>query len=284
MRMHRRACLACLAGALAGCSSGGNAGRRSDETVTPAPVPDGRSAPVTAAGELAPAATGDAHVEALSGGSARFAAEYLAGRAEQPFDLARILATVDGGAFTYRRFDIRELDRGTVTRTFKGIWYEDGEAVGRFFDGGNQSLQFEAEEFAPPPAVDRYDRERVVALLSAFAPAVTAVDGGYEMAADGVAAPARLPIPEGLDGSENGRLRGRVGDDGVVTELSALFGVPPSRAGSDPAPITYRLAVTDRGSTVVERPDAEETLEWYRRLKNESPVPADAAQVERPDW
>ena len=284
MRMHRRACLACLAGALAGCSSGGDAGRRSDETVTPAPIPDGRSAPVTAGGELAPAATGDAHVEALSGGSARFAVEYLAGRAEQPFDLARILATVDGGAFTYRRFDIRELDRGTVTRTFKGIWYEDGEAVGRFFDGGNQSLQFEAEEFAPPPAVDRYDRERVVALLSAFAPAVTAVDGGYEMAADGVAAPARLPIPEGLDGSENGRLRGRVGDDGVVTELSALFGVPPSRAGSDPAPITYRLAVTDRRETTVERPDAARTLKWYRTLQSESPVPDGVAEIALPDW
>ena len=116
-----------------------------------------------------------------------------------------------------------------------------------------------------------------------FSPA-SSPSGMGNRAADGVAAPARLPIPDGLDAGENGRLRGRVGDDGMVTELSVLFGLPPSRAGSDPTPVTYRLAVTDRGSTVVERPDAEETLGWYRELKNESPVPEDAARVERPDW
>ena len=278
--MRRRAYLACLASALAGCSTRRDPGDRPDGTVTPAPVPGGRSSPV-AGGELAPAAVGDAHVEALSGASARLTVEYLAGRAEQPFDLARALATVDGGTFTHRRFDVRRLDSDTVARTFRGLWYEDGEAVVRFFEDGNRSTYFETDEFTPPSAADRYDRDRLVTLLSAFEPAVTETGDGYELTAERVASPARLPMPEGLEGGESGKLRARLGADGVVAELSARFGVPPSRAGSDPTPITCRLAVTDRGETTVERPDAAGTLEWYRSLKSESPVPGQTARTER---
>ena len=278
--MRRRAYLACLAGTLAGCSNQRDPGGRPDGTVTPAPVPGGRSSPVTG-GELAPAAVGDAHVEALSGASARLAVEYLAGRAEQPFDLARALATVDGGTFTHRRFDVRQLDSGTVARTFRGLWYEDGEAVVRFFEEGNRSAYFETDEFTPPSAADRYDRDRLVALLSAFDPTVTETGDGYELTAERVASPARLPMPEGLEGGESGKLRARLGADGVVAELSASFGVPPSRAGSDLTPVTYRLAVTDRGETTVERPDAAGTLDWYRSLKNESPVPEQTTRAER---
>ena len=123
-------------------------------------------------------------------------------------------------------------------------------------------------------------------LLAAFGPSATddGDEGGYGLAADEVAAPDRLPTPPGTDGSERGELRGRLAADGVVAELSAVFGVPPSRAGSDPTVVTYQLAVTDRGSTVVERPDAAGTMEWYRELRDESPVPEDATRVERPDW
>jgi hypothetical protein len=42
--------------------------------------------------------------------------------------------------------------------------------------------------------------------------------------------------------------------------------------------------VTDHGETTVERPDAARTLEWYRTLQTESPVPETATEIARPDW
>ena len=283
--MDRRAYLggvASVASLLAGCSSSDGGG--ATPTVTPAPVPAGGSDPVAVAGELDPATLGDAHVDALSGGSARVAVEYKAGRREQPFDLARTLATVDGGAFTYRVFAIRELEFGAVTRAFRGLWYEDGEAVVRFGDESTRSVHLEPDDLTPPSPADRFDRDRLVAVLSAFRPSVTDEGDGNAVTAESVADPARLPTPRGLDGGETGRLRGRLDADGVVAELAALFAVPPSRAGSDPAPVTYRLAVTDRRETTVERPDAARTLEWYRTLQSESPVPDGVAEIARPDW
>jgi len=283
--MDRRAYLAGVAGVaspLAGCSSG--EGGQAPSTVTPAPVPAGGSGPVTAGGEFDPPAVGDAHVDALADGSARVAVEYLAGRKEQPFDLARILATVDGTAFTVRVFAIRELEVGAVTRAFRGLWYEDGEAVVRVGDESSRSVHREPDDLTPPSPADRFDRDRLVALLSAFGPSVTDDGDGYRLTAESVAIPARLPTPQGLDGGETGKLRGGIDADGVVAELAALFAVPPSRAGSDPAPMTYRLAVTDRGEMTVERPDATRTLEWYRSLENESPVPDGVAEIARPDW
>ena len=288
--MRRRRYLAGLAGVaspLAGCSGGGNADAGGDDgtgrTVTPAPVPDGATASV-ADGRVMPAAVGDAHVEALSRGSATVAVEYTAGREAQPFDLARLLATVDGGAFTHRLFDIREPENGAVARRFRGFWYENGEAVVRVVEEGEEPRYFESEAFTPPPAAERFDRARLVDLLAAFGPSATDNGDGYGLAADEVAAPDRLPTPRETDGSERGELRGRLAADGAVAELSAVFGVPPSRAGSDPTVITYRLAVTDRGSTAVERPDAAGMMGWYRELRDGSPVPEDATRVERPDW
>jgi len=281
--MDRRAFLGGVAGGaslLAGCSTGGDGG--TTPTVTPVAVPAGGSNPVNAAGELDPPAVGDAHVDALAGGSARVGVEYRAGRDEQPFDLARIVATVDGAAVTHRVYAIRELPSGAVTRTFRGRWHGDGAAVVRYAEEGGRSSHIETEGLTPPPAAKRFDRDRLVALLSAFDPSVTG--DGEAVTAESVADPGRLPTPRGLDGSENGRLRGRLDVDGVLVELGALFAVPPARAGSDPAPITYRLAVTDRGETTVERPDTDRTLEWYRTLQTESPVPETAAEIRRPDW
>ena len=205
--MRRRRYLAGLAGAaslLAGCSGGGNADAGGDDgtgrTVTPAPVPDGATASV-ADGRVVPAAVGDAHVEALSGGSATVAVEYTAGREAQPFDLARLLATVDGGAFTHRLFDIRELENGAVARRFRGLWYENGEAVVRVVEEGEDPRYSESEAFTPPSAAERLDRARLVDLLAAFDPSATDDGDGYGLAADEVAVPDRLPTPPGTDGS-----------------------------------------------------------------------------------
>ena len=97
MKIDRRAYLGGVAGVaslLAGCSTGG--GGQPPSTVTPAPVPAVGPDPVAVAGELDPATVGDAHVDALAGVSANVAVDYTAGRRDQPFELARILATVDG--------------------------------------------------------------------------------------------------------------------------------------------------------------------------------------------
>jgi hypothetical protein len=174
--MDRRAYLggvASVASLLAGCSS--SEGGRATPTVTPAPIPAGGSDPV---GELDPATLGDAQVDALSGGSARVAVEYKAGRQEQPFDLARIIATVDGGALTYRVFAIRELEFGAFTRA-----------------ESTRSVHLEPNDLTPPSPADRFDRDRLVALLSAFRPSVTDGGDGDAVTAESMADPARLPTP-----------------------------------------------------------------------------------------
>jgi hypothetical protein len=281
--VYRRQYLAGLAGTaslLAGCAAGGESGA-GGSTLTPAPVPDG-SAPA-ADGRVAPETAGDTHVEALSGGSATVAAEYVAGREQRPLALARVLTTTDGGAFTHRVFIIGDTGSGAATRRFRGVWYENGEAVVRVVEDGVRSLRFGGDEFEPPSPADRFDRRRLVGVLAGFDPSVSSDGRGYELTARSVAAPARLPMPENTEASGDGGLRGRIGTDGAVTELSAVFGLPPSHAGSDPASVTYRLSVTDRGETVVERPEAAETIDWYRELRDGSPGPERTTEVQRPD-
>jgi hypothetical protein len=270
--MRRRGYLGALAGAaslLAGCSGRQPPAGDATETVTPVPVPAAESVQSVTDGGVDPAAAGDAHVGALAGGSATIGIEYIVRVDGEALDSIRILSTVEDGAHTYRRFDVVRLQPAPQARVFRGVWHEDGETVLRFFEEGSQLVYQEPSDFTPAPAAERFDRRRLVAALAAFDPAATPTTDGYRLAADAVARPERLPTVEGVTGGTEGRLSARRDADGTVPELSAAFG---ATADGDPASVTYRVAVADRGSTSVERPDAAETLEWYHQLQENSPI------------
>lgn len=275
--MRRRRYLAGLAAGtslLAGCSAVGDAGRDPDRTVTPAPVPGEGPVDPTDSSGVVPEAVGDGHVEALSGASATFGAEYAALADGEPFELTRIRSTVDGGALTYRRFDVLPLEIGDAARIFRGLWYEDGETVFRFVEEGTQSVYREPEGFDPPPAAERFDRERLVATLAGFDPTATPTADGYRLSAGTVADPERLPTGDRVAGSTEGRMSARLEPTGLVPELRAEF---VASTDGEPLAGTHALAVTGRGETTVERPDPSDTVEWYRDLKATSPVEAGTA-------
>lgn len=270
--MRRRRYLATVAGAtaaLAGCSAGGDTGIDPDGTVTPAPVPGEDPATLTDSSGVVPESVGDAHVGALSGSSATVGVEYAALTDGEPLELTRILSSVDGAAFTYRRFDVRRIEPDRVSRVFQGIWYEDGEAVFRFVKARRKSVYREPDDLAPPSPGERFDRDRLVSTLAAFDPTTTATTGGYRLAADGVANPDRLPTGDRIDGDTEGSLSARLESTGTVPWLRA--GVSGAADG-EPVDVTYGLAVTDRGETTVERPDSSDTFDWFLELKDASPV------------
>ncbi|WP_254840564.1 hypothetical protein [Natronomonas marina] len=269
--MRRRRYLAGLAGTaslLAGCSTGDDA-EEADETVTPAPVPGEAPATLTDSSGVVPETVGDAHVGELSGGSATVGVEYAALADGEPFESTRVLSTVDGAAFTYRRFDVRRTAPDGVSRTFRGIWYEDGEAVFRFVKAQRKSVYREPDDFDPPSPGERFDRDRIVSTLAAFDPTTTAATDGYRLAAGEVTHPDRLPTGDRIDGDTVGSLSARLESAGTVPELRAWFS---GAADGDPVVVTYRLAVTDRGETTVERPDSSDTFDWFLELKDGSPI------------
>lgn len=269
--MDRRGYLAGLAGAaslLAGCSAREEAGSPRG-TVTPVPVPAGRSEPLAEAGTVSPRAVGNAHVAELAGASATVGAEYVAGDSAERFALTRVLSTVDGAGFTYRRYDVRQLPLGGTSRIFRGIWYEDGEAVLRLIEEGNRSAYHELEEYDPPPADARFDRNRLVAALDAFDPSAVPTAEGHRLTADSVARPERLPTVERLSAGSEGRLSARLESGGPVPELRAAF---EGTVDGERVPVVYRLTVADRGATTVERPTSSDILEWYVALQERAPL------------
>ncbi len=271
--MDRRAYLAGVAGAasmLAGCSAGGDDG--STPTVTPAPVPGSAavSGPMVADGEIDPAAVGDGHVDALSGANARVAVEYAATAEDgDPVEIVRVLATLDGSAMTHRRYVRRPLEPGGTYRLFRGFWYDAGEAVARVIEAGTGSIYREPDDFAPPPAAERFERDGLVDTLAAFEPAAASEAEGYRLAADGLADPARLPTGEAVVPGRDGRLEARLESSGLVSVLDASA---VASADEEPLSVRYRIAVTDRGATTVDRPSPVRTFEWFLELRAASPV------------
>jgi hypothetical protein len=276
--MDRRAYLAVLSAAaspLAGCSGSGDVGATA--TVTPAPVPGSGAAedPIVADADVNPAAVGDAHVEALAGGNARLAVEYAAttGAEGEPVELERIVATVDGPAMTYRRYALRPLELGGTYELFRAFWFEAGEAVTRLIEVGNRSIYREPDDFTPPAATERFERAALVDTLAAFEPRARAASDGYWLAADRVADPARLPTGDAVDPGREGGLAARLESTGLVPALDATA---MAVAAGDPVTVQYRLSVTDRGSTAVERPSPGRTFEWFQDLQAASPGVATA--------
>lgn len=270
--MHRRAYLFGIAGTatlLTGCSGRNDTESALEDTVTPAPVPEATSDVLVADSAVNPSPVGDAHVSVLSGGNARIAYEYEAASDGRPHELTRLVATVDGPAATYRRYDVRPLEQGGVSRLFNGFWYDSGDAVIRLIEAGHPSVYREEEEFTPPPAADKFARDSLVATLAGFAPSAEARTGSYRLTAEDVAAPARLPSGATVDPGSEGKLTGRLERTGLVSTLVA------SASGStdgDPLRLSYRFEVTDRGETTVERPHETETYDWYLALQEESPI------------
>lgn len=273
--MDRRAYLAGVAGAaslLAGCSGRLAGGADPTPTVTPAPVPgDGETAgPLVEDGVVQPPAVGTAHVETLAGRNARLAVEYAA-RTDggEPVELVRVVATLDDSALTYRRYVHRPLDLGGTYQLFRGYWYEAGDAVARLVEAGNRSVYREPDDFTPPSASERFERDGLVATLAAFRPAATRESDGYRLAADRVAEPERLPMGRTVDPGREGRLAARLESSGLVPALDASVA---AASDGEPVDVRYRLAVTGRGTTTVERPTPGRTFEWYQELRNGSPI------------
>jgi hypothetical protein len=273
--MDRRAYLGGVAGVaslLAGCS-GGVADDRDTPTVTPVPLPGhggGGSGPLATEDGVNPPAVGDAHVDELRAGNARIAVEYAAvDGADEPVELTRIVSTVDGPELTHRRYVLRPLDLGGTYELFRGLWFDGEDAVTRLIEVDNRSIYRKPDEFAPPPAAERFHRADLVGTLAAFRPGVESVSGGYRLAADRVADPARLPIGDAVEPGREGRIRGRIESAGLVPALAARA---TAAMDGDPLTARYRLSVTDRGSTTVERPTPLRTFEWFEELQAASPV------------
>ena len=209
--MDRRAYLGGLAGVatlLAGCS-GGRRRRRDIPTMTPVPLPGqggGGSGPPASEDGVNPPAVGEAHVDELRTGNARIAVESAADGTEA-VELARIVSTVDGPELPRRRYVLRPLDLGGAYELVRGLWSDGEDAVTRLIEVDTRWLYREPDDFAPPPAAERFHRADLVGTLAAYRPGVESVSGGYRPRRRPRAAPGRRRRRAGTRGVDQGSSR-----------------------------------------------------------------------------